>query len=91
MALSTTLATNAIINRQTDPVGLLLVPGPGLNWSGLIAGSGDSGVRVTGLLGAERFSEGQLVSAAGSLSLETSGAQLLPLLRVADPADIQGL
>lgn len=38
VALSTTLVTNAIINKQTDPVGLLLVPGPGLCWEGLLAG-----------------------------------------------------
>ena len=35
VALSTTLVTNAIIERKTEPVGLFVIPGPGLNIIGL--------------------------------------------------------
>lgn len=38
VALSTTLVTNAIVRQQTDPVGLLILPGPGADWSGRIPG-----------------------------------------------------
>ena len=36
VALSTTLVTNAIIAGQTDPVALVLLPGPGADWRGRV-------------------------------------------------------
>ncbi len=38
VALSTTIVTNALVEDKTDQVALLLMPGPGLNLTGLIPG-----------------------------------------------------
>ncbi|WP_371380829.1 hydantoinase/oxoprolinase family protein [Sporomusa aerivorans] len=38
VALSTTIVTNALVEDKTDPVALFLMPGPGINLSGLIPG-----------------------------------------------------
>lgn len=39
VALSTTIVTNAFVEGKTDPVALLVLPGPGLSLAGLTAGN----------------------------------------------------
>lgn len=40
VALSTTVVTNALVEGDIDPVGLLLLPGPGMRLDGLLPGPG---------------------------------------------------